>query len=157
MDPRPSPERLHELFVYNPLTGTLHWRNTMKEAGTLKDGYLRVCLRRGSFQYAHRIIWAMHYLEWPAGVVDHINGARRDNRLANLRHVSLSENSQNMRRAHRDNPLPLGVSWRGDRSKWVAQIRVDGKNKYLGLFGSPEAAHQAYLNAKRIYHKGNTL
>jgi len=41
-----------------------------------------------------------------------------------------------------------GVCWHKQNQKWVAQITIDGKNKYLGLFPTEEAAHQAYLQHK---------
>ncbi|EHB7575351.1 HNH endonuclease, partial [Escherichia coli] len=34
--------------------------------------------------YVHRIAWLMVYNDWPTDVIDHINGDRSDNRIANL-------------------------------------------------------------------------
>jgi hypothetical protein len=43
------------------------------------------------------------------------------------------------------NGLPIGVTaLRGGR--YQAQICIDGRNTYLGSFGTPEEAHGAYLN-----------
>lgn len=45
-----------------------------------------------------------------------------------------------------------GVSWDKERNKWVAQIRFQGKSKYLGRYGKIEDAEKAYLEAKDKYH-----
>lgn len=47
--------------------------------------------------------------------------------------------------------LPKGVTMKGNKFK--AQIAVDGKMKYLGLFDTPEQASQAYLKAKEENNK----
>jgi hypothetical protein len=41
--------------------------------------------------------------------------------------------------------LPVGVT--KHKGRYIAQCRVNGANKYLGSFGSPEDAHSAYLDA----------
>lgn len=40
--------------------------------------------------------------------------------------------------------LPLGVSYRKDKKKYVAQISFEGKHKNLGYFDSPEKAFNVY-------------
>jgi hypothetical protein len=49
----------------------------------------------------------------------------------------------------------LGVSAAGNR--WRATIVVNGKQKHLGCFATPEEAHTAYLAAKREWHRGCTV
>ena len=103
----------------------------------------------------HRVLWAMAHGTVPP-MLDHINGDRSDNRLANLRVVDHTTNMQNQRNAMRDNRTGfLGVSPSGGRYR--ATIRVSGKQKYLGLFDTAEAAHEAYLAAKRELHGGCTI
>ena len=107
---------------------------------------------------AHRLAWALHTGDWPKGDIDHINGDESDNRLANLRDVSKSINQQNKRRPRTDNKVGLlGVSWHARGRKWRAQITVQGTRMYLGLFTTPDAAHAAYLEAKRMLHPGCTI
>jgi hypothetical protein len=58
---------------------------------------------------------------------------------------------QNQRRAHQGNVLGiLGVS--RSRSKYKAQIRVNGKRRYLGTFDTEKEADAAYLAAKKVLH-----
>lgn len=66
-------------------------------AGSLTNyGYYSVRLK-GKNHGAHRVIWEMFNCQIAAGMqIDHINGVRRDNRLANLRVVSNAENRRNM-------------------------------------------------------------
>jgi len=42
---------------------------------------------------------------------------------------------------------PIGVS--RNRSKFEARIRINGKQKYIGHFSTPEEAHSVYLRAKK--------
>jgi hypothetical protein len=46
---------------------------------------------------------------------------------------------------HKKSGLPTGVSLR--KGRYVAQICVDGEQRYLGVFGTPAQAHEAYLTA----------
>lgn len=45
-----------------------------------------------------------------------------------------------------------GVTWHKPRGKWQAQMRVDGKNCYLGMFPTAEDAASAYDAAARELH-----
>jgi hypothetical protein len=93
---------------------------------------------------------------WPNGVVDHINGDTSDNQWSNLRDVTHSVNCQNQRRAKRSNASGLlGVSFFDGKPR--ASISVDGRPIHLGTFDTPEAAHQAYVEAKRKLHAGCTI
>jgi hypothetical protein len=76
--------------------------------------------------------------------IDHINRNRADNSISNLRSTTKQENNFN-----RDSK---GYTYHKVAKKWLAQIRVYGKQKYLGLFNTEEEASQAYLEAKKIYH-----
>ena len=49
-----------------------------------------------------------------------------------------------------------GYYWCKKSRKWKAQIKANGKQKYLGLFKKEEDARAAYLAAKEIYHTFNT-
>lgn len=124
------------------------------KAGTLRrDGYIGIFID-GTYKFAHRIIWEMHNGEIPPGlVIDHINGIRNDNRLENLRLCTFQENHYN-RKPRSDNKSGFrGVSWHRQKRKWVAQITIEGKNKFLGFFVNPEDAYSAYCK-KAIEHFG---
>jgi hypothetical protein len=121
--------------------------------GTL--GYRRVAIYRVQ-HLAHRLAWLHFYGEWPVGDIDHINGNRDDNRISNLRDVPHAVNGENRRKPHRNNVCGLlGVGF--FRGKWRARISYRGALHALGSFDRPEQAHNAYIEAKRLLHKGCTI
>lgn len=157
-------QRLRELFDYDDSTGHLIRRVTTScrsLAGSVaghqdKTGYRRVVVD-GSQYLAHRLIWLYVTGDWPTDCIDHINGTPEDNRFTNLRDVSHSINNQN---AHRKKSSAkhtqlLGAYKVGKR--WSARIVVDGSQRHLGYFGTPEEASAAYLAKKRELHAGCTI
>ena len=93
----------------------------------------------------------MVHRAWPTGEIDHRDGDRGNNRIANLRDVSDAVNQQNRRNASRNSTSGLLGAHRCG-SKWYAKIGIDGKQKYLGAFATKEAAHAEYLKAKQSLH-----
>lgn len=84
---------------------------------------------------------------WP--LVDHINGDGLDNRRANLRPASGSQNAHNMP-AHRDSSTGLkGVEFCRNRKArpWRARITVGGIRHHLGAHETAEQAARAYDQA----------
>src|SRR3546814_10359716 len=95
-----------------------------KEAFTClsPSGYRQGAILNNSLQ-AHRVIWAIVFGESPVAQIDHINGDRSDNRLKNLRAVSIQQNRRNMRRPRRNTSGCLGVSRNPGSSTWRARDR----------------------------------
>ncbi len=150
-------------FAYDDATGRIVRGETRggQLAGTVvgtlrRDGYLS-CRFNGREILLHRLAWLLHYGEPPANEIDHINGDRTDNRIANLRLVDRATNNQNRRKAHANNKLGvLGVS-QVATGVYTARIRVNKRLILLGRFLSIDHASAAYLRAKRQLHGGNTL
>lgn len=86
--------------------------------------------------------------------VDHINGNRLDNRRKNLRIIKIEENGFN-RGINKNNTSGYrGVYWNTICKKWGAQIMLNRKNHYLGLFTNPIDASQAYEStARKLFGK----
>lgn len=81
--------------------------------------------------------------------VDHINGQPSDNRLCNLRLVTLEQNAKN-RRINRNSALGTkGVSLR--KGYYIARIQVNKKRIGLGYFKSQAEAVAAYRGAELLH------
>ena len=89
---------------------------------------------------------------FPPDETDHINRDKTDNRFANLRAVTKSENMHNIGKYKCNTSGYKGVSYQKCRKKWYASIRLNNVHKNLGRFSSPEEASAAYLAAQKIYH-----
>src|SRR5690554_1482515 len=128
-------ETLINLLEYDLVTGVFRWRRRRRGvrpdrlAGfNMKNGYLGIGID-GKNYYAHRLAWIYVHGEIPEGMhIDHINGDKRDNRIANLRVGTQGQNLQNLRAARSDNKLGmLGVCFDKSRGKYKAYIAVNGK------------------------------
>lgn len=154
-------DKLKTILEYNPETGIFKWsvkynkKHKSMYAGTVGNrGYIRICINKKLYQ-AHRLAWLYVYGEWPTLQIDHINMIKTDNRIINLRDVSNQENQHNHVIARKDSKSGLlGVHFVEKTSKWAAQININGKRKKLGYFLTKEDAHNAYMFAKRLHHKG---
>jgi hypothetical protein len=147
-------ETITDLLRYDPDTGAFVWlagRRRGKVAGcVMKDGYRAINIG-GRMVYAHRLAWLMSHGALSSSIqIDHRDGDRDNNSLANLREASAAENAQN-RRAHKDNKSGLqGVSMR--KGRYIAQIMAHGKHAVLGYCSTAEEAHTLYLEAKAARH-----
>jgi hypothetical protein len=100
---------------------------------------------------AHRIIWAIHYGQWPDGQIDHINHDRADNRIKNLRVVSHLDNHRNMSQFKNNTTGVPGVRFDARYSSWVARITVNYKGVHLGSYKTKEEAIAARKAAEIKY------
>lgn len=155
-----SSKELHELLSYDPETGEFTWRvnrGGASYAGTKAGrvnrgtGYVEIGVK-GTRERAHAIAWAMMTGAWADRQIDHINCQRSDNRWVNLRLASAHENARNAQRSAANKSGFKGASWKAKNRKWTAQISVENKKIYLGLFDTAEAAHAAYVEAARRLH-----
>jgi hypothetical protein len=158
-------ERLKELFRYDSGTGdffrlvtTSHNAKEGDIAGCNSRGYLVFSID-GKLYFAHRLAWMYMTGSMPDKHIDHINGIKNDNRFANLRDITNALNTQNTRVARPCNKSTrlLGATLDKRRGIYRAQIKLNGKNIFLGDYQTAELAHSAYIEAKRKLHEGNTL
>jgi hypothetical protein len=146
---------VRRIFRYEAETGIFFWlidtKNTAAGdvAGSQQSrGYWHIGIN-GRLFVAHRLAWLYVTGEWPLGHVDHINGVRSDNRFANLRIATASQNARNSR-MRSDNACGYkGVHYKKRLNKFVAQIRVDGRVHHLGVFKTADEAPAAYWKAAK--------
>lgn len=140
------------MLTYDTLTGILYWRIAKSRrikpgqiAGSLKsDGYIQLRID-GHYYMAHRIAWVIVHGRFPTRQIDHINGRKNDNWIANLRQATPAQNAVNTTHAR-------GFSWCKQTKRWRAQICINGKNRNLGRFVSQKEARDAYVAANLSVH-----
>ena len=168
----PSPSVLRELIDYDPETGALVWR--VRDVSFFTDGKKSAIqsMRRWNTRYAgkpalnykgtagyfsggvftrlylaHRVAWAIYSGAWPERQIDHINGNRLDNRIANLRSVTHQENGKNCAIGIKNTSGTIGVSWHSRDLVWTAQVNKNGKQKHIGSFKNKDDAISARAKA----------
>jgi len=155
-------DELLRLFHYDPETGVFTRKVKTPGRGRANEtvgsadlyGYKTVRINRKSYKL-HRLAWLYCKGEWPKGDIDHINGQRSDNRIANLRDVDRATNLQNMRSPkHNKSTGVLGVYPSRNGKRFEAKISISNKSRGLGCFDTIEQAQAAYFAAKQSLHAG---
>ncbi len=148
-----------DLLEYQPLTGQFRWKKCPQNrwsgnefAGSkTKDGYQIICIK-GKKYLSHRLAWFWVYGSWPEGQIDHINHDRLDNRIENLRVVTLQENRKNQRLSKANTSGQIGVHWATRDKRWRAAIQVKGKMMGLGDYKTFKEAVEARKAAEVKYN-----
>jgi hypothetical protein len=85
--------------------------------------------------------------------IDHIDHNGLNNQKSNLRLCSRAGNMQNTRKAINKKTSPYkGVTWNKQKSKFTAQIRINGKMQYLGPYLNDTDAALAYNEAAKKHY-----
>ncbi|MFM2123736.1 MAG: hypothetical protein RL328_187 [Acidobacteriota bacterium] len=143
---------LREAIDYEPNEGRFFWNSGLRKGeelvGTIDHGGYRRFTLGGRSISLHHAAWILTHGVVPANTIDHINRVRTDNRIANLREATSSEQLQN--RASENSTGFRGVC--KDKRRFAGQIKFKGKKVHLGVFATPEEAAAAYdAAAVRIY------
>ena len=128
------------------------WKTRLagKPCGCLAEGrdinnrYYQTRLNQKNI-FNHRIIYAIHNgtIDFNGKLIDHINGDTLNNDPRNLRLVTTSENKLNSK-IHKNNKSGYKHIVFCKRKKlYQCQIRIKGKNNWLGYFKTLEEALQA--------------
>lgn len=143
-------ERLIELLSFEPETGLFRWRKTIAKgkagavAGRINDeGYVVIGLD-GERYLAHRLVFLWAHGRLPNGAIDHVDGNPSNNRPANIREATASQNRCNARRQRVNTSRFKGATFNRAAQKWKAQVKFNGQARFLGYFDTPEEAHAAY-------------
>jgi hypothetical protein len=137
-------ERLHyakDTGVWTRLRGGKGARIGDVAGHTNVSGYREISVA-GRVYKEHRLAYLYMTGEWPKHQIDHINGDPSDNRWLNLREATASKNQANSWGAN--------GQWKGAervRGKWRARIKVNGKDRHLGMFDTRANAALAHATA----------
>jgi hypothetical protein len=151
-------EYVRSILDYEPETGIFRWKVSLARRNKIGDiagsidqnGYRKMGIHNREY-YAHRLAWLIMRSEWPPKEIDHLHGDPSDNRWEKLRTATSSQNITN-RSAKAGRSGYRGVSWAVTSNKWMAKITVNRRQKYLGIFNTPEEAHEAYRKAAAELH-----
>lgn len=149
-------EYLKSRLRYCPNTGVFTWLKQRKSteigkiAGTVTGSAVKIYLD-GKCYMAHRLAWLYMTGEWPKDLIDHKNMNPTDNRWENLRQADHARNGMNTGLRSDNTSGFKGVAWDSRVGKWRADIKISGKRKHLGMYMSPEVAHEAYKHAANKY------
>ena len=111
-------------------------------------GYLVVNLskeRKQKIFRVHKLVATAFLNHKPCGhklVVNHIDFKKTNNNVNNLEVVTTRENSN--KKHLKSSSKYTGVYWSKSTNKWRAEIFIDRKKKYLGLFKDELKASEAY-------------
>jgi len=154
-------KRLKELLYYDPETGNFTYKKPwfnrkIGDIASLKHstGHTRIRLD-GCLYYSHRLAWLYIYGYFPENEIDHINRNKSDNRICNLREVSVSCNMRNTGNRSNNTSGVKGVYWFKQKSKWCSYIIISSKKYFLGLYSSFDEAVCTRLAAEQCLNWSN--
>lgn len=169
-------EQLKELLEYQPESGEFVWLAAKSrrvkvgaKAGSLRrvNGYTTIRID-GQRYRSHRLVWLYSYGVFPEKDIDHVNGNRNNNCLENLREVSRSENSRNVRMKSNNTSGFTGASLvekkreNGKIDKYWLTTWVDISGRYkqklfqISMYGDAQAKELAIaLRESKIQELNN--
>ena len=161
----PPLEELKEFLDYNPDTGVIIWKKKTAITSPIKigqeAGYEKVKTETLSYREikfnktlykAHRLAYYMyHGIDPSNNDIDHEDRNGLNNKINNLRPATRLENGRNRKFQKNNTSGITGVCWHKNRKKWMATIKIYGKQKYLGSYINKEDAAQARKEAEKKY------
>ena len=139
-----------KLYVWREMKTKHSYWFELKGCVCKSNGYRVVGINNKKNYLYHRVVYFLHNNDWDIhdtccdNSIDHRDRNPLNNSIENLRVVTNQQNTWN-----RD---VKGNTFIKASGKYQAQIRVDGKKKYLGMFVSEDDARDACLIAKETYH-----
>lgn len=135
-------------WTYNPQTGDIYngYGKVCKTIGT--TGYIQMSTKNNGKQLTckgHRFAYYSFYGYIDDNlVIDHIDRNPLNNKIDNLRLVSVKVNQFNRN--------DRGYTLHKKTNKYQSKIKLNGKSYHIGLYDTKDEAHLAYLEAKQKYH-----
>lgn len=165
----PPQRLLKEYFDYDQNTGLLSWKKKSSPktavgqvAGTIKtDGRIAVVFK-GQLHYGHNLIWMWMTGRPPSCLIDHIDLNASNNRWANLREATDSQNRANTRGGYGFSGTKGVVKNNCKERPYRAQICRNRQTFSIGTYATIAEASEAYkVAARKMYgefaRSGDTL
>lgn len=131
-----------------PKTNHLKWCATKNKHNFYAINSSTVISGKRKKIWMHRLV-----VNAPDGFeVDHLDGNGLNNQKTNLRICTRAENGRNRKKNTSSTSIYKGVYWRKNRNRWQAQIKLNGKDIYIGRFVNEIDAAKAYDHkAKELF------
>lgn len=153
-------ELVKSIFDYKD--GRLYWK--IKSANNTKignlAGYIHNRIIKGDRYIIKikakvfvgaRIIFLWHHGYLPE-VVDHKDRNKLNDKIENLRAATKYENARNRTSAKGSSSKHLGVHYQVKDDIWIVNIKINGKQTYLGCFNDENEAAKVYNEAAKIHY-----
>jgi hypothetical protein len=160
LKPLPSVAELNDILDYDPETGHFIGKKTRGNvpAGSIAGclgarGYIIITIN-GIRYSAHRLAYKMYHGSDPVDQVDHIDCDKKNNRIANLRDATNTQNQRNVKAFKTNTSGFKGVCANpvSRKNPWKAQIGINKKKIHIGSYKTKEEAALAYEKAAKEYH-----
>lgn len=155
-------EHIRQALSYDPATGEMRWSAVSKyhssrngraagHIGTANGKQYHIISLDGRAYKRSRLAFTIMVGRWPAHCVDHINGDSLDDRWANLREATSTQNAWNHHRRAKRSALPMGVRV-NPSGRFSARIAVHKRMVQIGTFDTVADAAAAYQSARELYY-----
>lgn len=99
----------------------------------------------------HRMLWSLWGMP-PTPTIDHHDGDGLNCRRKNLRAATQSQNNYNAKLSARNTSGHKGVTWDKRNAQWMAHLKCEGKDVYLGRFDDLQEAVRVRREAAERLH-----
>lgn len=152
-------EKTHEVSNFGRVRNISKFNKRILKPRKTNDGYLYLELCVNYFRTAkkiHKIVVESFCGEHKGMSVNHIDGNKLNNFIGNLEIVSVRENCIHRSRMFKKSSKYANITWDKQHQKWRAQVYINGKQNYIGIFECEEKAYQKlclFLHDKGIDNK----
>jgi len=160
----PNYEGLYQVSNFGNIKSLSNKRNKKEKLlkpGISSVGYFLVGLSKKCKIKSYKVhqLVAMTFLNHtPCGyklVINHKDFNKLNNNIDNLEIVTQRENTN--KKHFKSSSVYTGVSWNKKSKKWMAQISIKGKIKYLGCFCNELEAYECYNRSLKSLQDKNIL
>ncbi len=152
-------ESTHEVSNLGKIRNISKYNNRIITQRKTNDGYfyVEICVnyKRGT-KKVHRIVAESFHGMQINKCVNHIDGNKENNYINNLEWVSTRENMAHRSLMKKKTSKYTNITWDKKKLKWRAQVYIDGKQIYIGLYENEDEAYQKlclFLYDKGIINK----